>query len=119
MLSLPQKTFNKIKNLLLKQQKELETDLVSIQKDDPVSETYVAQASEPGTDSWMAEMHGRALTLKQNMQDLLLKTKNSLANLRSGKYGKCIKCGKQIEIERLEAMLTATLCLACSKKFKK
>lgn len=116
MLDLHQKAFNKIKNTLLRKQKELESNLKSLEKDDPVSETHVAEASEPGTDSWMAEMHGRALTLKQNMQALLSKTKTSLANLRSGKYGKCEPCGKQIEIERLQAMPTATLCLSCSRK---
>lgn len=118
MLNLPQKTFNKIKNILIRQQKELENNLVALAKDDPIVENEVAQASEPGTDSWMAEMHGRAITLKQNMQDLLVKTKTSLANLRTGKYGKCEKCGKEIEIERLEAMPVATLCLSCSKKKK-
>lgn len=116
MLDLHQKAFNKIRNILLKQQKKLESNLKALDKDDPVTDNVVAQASESGTDSWMAEMHGRAIALKGNIQSLLIKTKISLANLRSGKYGKCEECGKQIEIERLEAIPATTLCLACSKK---
>ncbi|TSC64165.1 MAG: transcriptional regulator, TraR/DksA family [Microgenomates group bacterium Gr01-1014_93] len=118
MLNLPQETFNKIKRILQRQEKEIERDLKSIEKDDPVKVDGLAESSEPGTDSWMADVHGRAQVLGQNLQLLLAKTKNSLANLKSGKYGKCENCGREIEPERLEAIPTATLCLSCSKKKK-
>lgn len=116
MLNLPQKTFNNLKRVLLRQQREIEEELRSIEKDDPVKGDGLAESSEPGTDSWMADMHGRALVLRQNLLQLLGRTKLSLANLRSGKYGRCENCGKQIEPERLKAMPTATLCLSCSRK---
>lgn len=116
MLNLPQKTFEKIRKVLQKQEKEIEQELISIEKDDPVKGDGLAESSEPGTDSWIAEVHGRALVLGQNLQLLLAKTKKSLENLRSGKYGKCENCGRQIETERLEAIPIATLCLSCSRK---
>lgn len=116
MLNLPQKTFEKIKQVLQRQEKEIEKELKSIETDDPVKGDGLAESSEPGTDSWMADVHGRAQVLGQNLQSLLVRTKDALANLRSGKYGKCENCGKQIEPERLEAIPTATLCLLCSKK---
>ncbi len=116
MLNLPQETFNKIKNVLQRQQKEIESNIKSLEKGDPVNGETLAESSEPGTDSWMAEVHGRSMALKQNLLGLLSKTKQSLANLRSGKYGKCDNCGKQIEPARLEAIPIATLCLSCSRK---
>lgn len=116
MLNLPQETFSKIKRILLRQQKEIENNIKSLEKGDPVNGESLAESSEPGTDSWMAEVHGRSMALKQNLLGLLSKTKQSLANLRSGSYGKCDNCGKPIEPERLEAIPTATLCLSCSKK---
>lgn len=119
MLNLPQKTFEKIKKVLQRQEKEIERELKSIEKDDPVKGDGLPESSEPGTDSWIADVHGRAQVLGNNLQQLLVKTKNSLANLRSGKYGKCENCGKQIEPERLEAIPTATLCLNCSKRASK
>lgn len=119
MLNLHRKT-NQIKRILLRQQKEIESEIKSIEKDDPLtSGDSLAESSEPGTDSWLAEVHGKTLALKQNLFQLLSKTKNSLANLRSGKYGRCERCGKQIEKDRLLAMPTATLCLACSKQVPK
>lgn len=116
MLKLPQKTLSKIKKYLLHQQKEVEERIKSIDKEDPVMVQAVAEASEPGTDSWLAEVHGRMSTLRRDLVDLSGKIKNSLLRLKKGTYGKCEKCGKRIEAERLEAMPTATLCIICSKK---
>lgn len=119
MLNLPQETFKKIKRLLQRQEREIEENLKSIEKDDPVKGDGLAESSEPGTDSWMADVHGRAEAVKGNLLALLARTRKSLANLRSGKYGKCENCGKQIEPERLKAMPTAILCLSCSRKTSK
>ncbi len=116
MLELPQKTFNKIKNILHRQERELQEEIKTIDKDDPTKSDGLAETSEPGTESWLADVHGKAVALKQNLDNLLKNTRESLLNLRSGKYGHCEKCGKHIEVERLEAIPTATLCLSCSKK---
>ena len=44
---------------------------------------------------------------------LIRKIEESIARLEIGSYGFCISCGVQINIERLEARPTATLCLDC------
>lgn len=112
---------SKIKKLLLKQQKDVEEDIKSLEKDDPVisATTELAESSEPGTDSWLADTHSRLVAVKKNMEDMLKRIKKSLQSLKSGKYGKCENCGNKIEEKRLEAMPTATLCISCSKKLSK
>ncbi len=119
MLNLPRTTFKKIKQTLLRQQKEIEQEIKSIEKDDPLNGDSLAESSEPGTDSWLADMHSRTLAIKNNLTQILGKTKKAIMNMNSGKYGKCENCGKPIEVKRLEAMPTATLCLSCSKKVVK
>lgn len=116
MLNLPQKTLLKIKKVLRRQQKEVEEQIKSLDKENPVLAQTVAEAGESGTDSWMAEVHGRMSTLKGDLVDFSKKIKSSLVNLRKGTYGHCEKCGKHIEAERIEAMPTATVCISCSKK---
>lgn len=116
MLSLPQEIFKKIKDRLLVQQKEIERNLKNMQASDPVNSDGLAESSEPGTDSWLADAHGRTQAVMHNLVSLLQNTKLALTNLRKGSYGKCKKCNKAIELERLEAMPTATLCLSCSRK---
>lgn len=111
---------DKIKDNLLNQQKKVEQDIKSLEEDDPVNlNGALAESSEPGTDSWMADVHSRATAAKESLLDLLNKTKRALNKIKSGKYGKCEKCGKSIESERLEVMPTATLCMSCSKKSAK
>ncbi len=46
---------------------------------------------------------------------LIKKIDESTANLTSGEYGYCEKCGIEIGIGRLEARPTATLCIDCKE----
>lgn len=118
MLKLTRPNFDKIKNTLLRQQQKVEDEIKSIEQDDPVNSLGMAESSEPGTDSWVADTHGRVMAVKHSLRTLLKRIKDSLTALKTGKYGKCTSCGKTIEPERLEAMPTADLCIACSKKNK-
>lgn len=116
MLNLTQQNFKKIKDKLLNQQKEVEEEIEELEKDDPVKSDGLAESMEAGTESWMAEVHGRAVAVSDNLYKLLIKTRKALDALKTGKYGKCESCGKQIEVARLVAMPTATLCVICSQK---
>lgn len=106
----------KVKELLTKQQRKVEEEIKLLDDDDPVNSNEVAESSEPGTDSWVADTHTRTVAVKKTLQDILVKIKRSLQSLASGKYGKCENCGKKIEPERLAAIPTAHLCISCSKK---
>ena len=108
--------FTRIKRLLTRQKRDVEQGIKALEADDPVMSTSVAESSEPGTDSWMADVHGRAQALKHNLQTMLSGIKKSLQAIKKGNYGKCDNCGQMIEEKRLQAMPTATLCISCSKK---
>lgn len=117
MLNLPQQTLDKIKTLLIKQQKQVDAQIKELDKDDPVLLVdAVAEVSESGTESWQAEVHTRLQTLKNDLIHFSQKIKQSILRINQGTYGRCEKCKKQIEAERLHALPTASLCLACSKK---
>jgi len=108
-------TLSKIKDLLTKQQKQVQDEIELLDADDPINSNDVAESSEPGTDSWIADTHTRTVAVKKTLQDLLVKIKHSLQSITSGNYGKCENCGKTIEAVRLEAISTANLCISCSK----
>lgn len=119
MLKFPAKTLNSIKRLLLRQQKEMEDNLKEVEEDDPVKGEAVVETSEPGTDSYIAETHSKAVVLGEQLKRSSRSIKNALLKIGKGTYGKCEKCGKQIEIGRLMAMPTAQYCVSCSKKVSK
>lgn len=118
MLNLPQNTLAKIKNLLTRQQSQVEQELKDIDKEDPVLTEALAESSEPGTESFEADAHNRLSAIKGDLLNLLRKTKNSLASISKGTYGVCEKCKKPIEEGRLKAMPAAVLCISCSKKIR-
>lgn len=116
MLGFPTKTINYIKNNLLKQQKQVEKDLKEIEEEDPAKAVVVAESSEPGTDSYIAEAHTRIVALGETLKKTNQSIQVALQKIGKGTYGKCEKCGKQIEAGRLLAMPTAEYCLSDSKK---
>lgn len=119
MLNLPQKTLTNIKRLLLRKQREINKNLKEVEKDDPVKEDGLDETTEPGMASWLAEAHGRAVALGGELKNVAVSIKNALSKIRRGTYGKCEKCGQQIDTRRLLAMPMATLCLSCSSKTNK
>lgn len=107
------------KKILLRQKRDLEKEISSVKKEDPLNSDDLVETSEPGTDSFFAEVHGKVTAIKQNLENLLSHTTKALMNLKKGKYGKCEVCGKQIEEERLKIIPTTVLCLKHSKTQKK
>lgn len=116
MLKLPQKTLENIKKILTRQKSEVETNLKEVEKNDPALSPSLAESSEPGTDSWIAEAHTKTIAFKDQLKKISDSIKNALLRMRKGTYGKCERCGKPIETSRLSAIPIATLCLSCSKK---
>ncbi len=117
MLNFPKNTINYIKNVLLRQQKDVEKNLKEVEKEDPAKAESLAESSEPGTDAYIADSHTRTLAVEQQLKKTNSSIKAALSKITKGTYGKCEKCGNQIEVGRLLAMPTASYCLSCSKKF--
>ncbi len=116
MLNFPKKTIEYIKNSLIKQQKDVEKSLKEVEEDDPAKDDGLAESSEPGTDSYIADSHTRTVALEEQLKKTNTSIKTALSKITKGTYGKCEKCGKTIEVGRLLAMPTAQYCLSCSKK---
>ncbi len=116
MSNLPQKTVETIKRLLMRQQKQVERNLKTVKEDDPATAPALAESSEPGTDSWIAQNHTIIVALVDTLKRAGSNIKKALGKIKDGSYGNCENCGQRIENGRLLAMPTAELCLSCSKK---
>lgn len=119
MLNFPKETLLTIKRYLLRQKKEVDRSLKEVEEDDPATNIVLAESSEPGTDSYIADTHTRTLVLEKQLNNAKTSIKTALLKIRKGNYGKCEKCDDQISIGRLLAMPTAQYCLPCSQKASK
>ncbi len=115
MLGFPTKTINNLKNLLLRQQEEVEKNLKEVEDDDPATDQGLPESSEPGTDSYIADTHTKTVILEKQLTDTKTSIAKALSKISKGSYGKCEKCGKQIELGRLLAVPTAQYCIVDSK----
>ncbi len=119
MLNFPKKTLIFIKNHLQRQEKEVDKNLKEVTADDPAKSPALAESSEPGTDSYIADSHTKILVLESKLKEAKTGIKTALLKIKKGTYGKCEKCKKQIGVGRLLAMPTAQFCMSCSQKTSK
>jgi len=64
------------------------------------------------------EQHIR-MQLKNRETFTLRKVTEALKKIDEGSYGECESCGEQIELRRLQARPTASLCIACKEEEEK
>lgn len=52
---------------------------------------------------------------EKNLEELLERTKAAIKRINDSSYGRCLSCGREIELERLKAAPEAEECLECVK----
>jgi len=62
------------------------------------------------------EEYTTRLPIEYALEKKLLQIKKALRRIKSGKYGICEKCKKEISLKRLKILPEATLCKKCQKK---
>jgi DnaK suppressor protein len=57
--------------------------------------------------------------LEEDARDQLRQVEKALARIESGEYGRCEVCGKEIPVERLEAVPWTTLCIDDARRLSR
>ncbi|MEX2549641.1 MAG: TraR/DksA C4-type zinc finger protein [Nitriliruptoraceae bacterium] len=57
-----------------------------------------------------------AQSLSNHARGILIQIDDALRRIDNGTYGICERCGEKIELERLEAIPYATLCMTCKRR---
>jgi len=117
-MAIDPKTLSEIKESLLAEKAELESNLNRIAKPiDAKAGDYETTFDEVGTDrednTTEAEEYVDNLpveiTLEKKLQDVIL----ALSKMEEGTYGICENCKQEIDIERLRVNPSAKTCIAC------
>lgn len=72
--------------------------------------SYSYHMADQGTDAMEREM---AFMVASKSGRLVYHIDEALRRMDEGKYGKCLKCGKQISASRLKAVPHARMCIEC------
>lgn len=102
------------KQLQIRQQQLLDAALSS---DDEANVVELDQTRQ-GRLSRMDAMQRQAMSVaaQNRRKQELGKIQSALSRIEQGSYGYCLECEESIPIRRLQADLTAELCVACAEK---
>lgn len=101
----------------------LEEELHSVERQlrdqgiEPGGDQVSVSVDEGFADSAQATAErGEFLALVDQLRSHRAEVLAALRRMDEGTYGKCENCGRPIPLERLEAIPTATLCVACKQQ---
>lgn len=84
---------------------------------EPAGDQVSVSVDEGFADSAQATAErGEFLALVDQLRSHRAEVLAALRRMDEGTYGKCENCGRPIPLERLEAIPTATLCVACKQQ---
>jgi DnaK suppressor protein len=116
------KLLKKFEGLLLAKRKQLlesigyyEDSLMNSSLKDSMGNlsSYSDHMADLGTD---AEEREKAYHFVSKEGRLLYHIDEALRRIQSDNYGKCVECGEEISLDRLEAVPHARLCIRCKQK---
>jgi len=95
---------------------QLEAELNEAQQKKEELDQQLAQKPEfgLGQGSTGAHLWEMNLARKENIEAEIEALEAALSRVNEGTYGRCEKCGRQIDPERLEILPTTTLCADCA-----
>jgi RNA polymerase-binding protein DksA len=79
-------------------------------------ETYDNHLADSATATLNREID---YSLEENSEHVLGAVRQALERIENGTFGTCVRCGKQIAEERLEAIPYATRCIDCQRLAEK
>ena len=110
---------DRFRTLLLEERERATTALARLQDENPGSitegeeeETFDNHLGDAATITFDREMD---YSLEENTEGVVAAIDAALERIDDGSFGNCVRCGKPIAKERLEAMPYATKCIECKR----
>lgn len=75
--------------------------------------SYDNHPADLGSETFERE---KDLALKLNLDEIIQRIGEALEQMDKGEYGNCEDCGREISLERLEALPYTTLCIECQRE---
>ena len=112
-------TTDRFRDLLLEERKRVADALSYLHEENP--STITDETEDETFDNHLADTATATLnreidyTLEENSEHVLQAIDDALKRIDEGTYGTCVRCGREIGEERLEARPYATKCIDCQR----
>jgi RNA polymerase-binding protein DksA len=110
------------RDTLVEERRRVEHALATLRDEHSGSLDDEVEETAPTNDNNLAETAtatlGREIdyTLGDNAEQVISAIDAALVRIEEGTYGRCVSCGNEIPLERLEANPWASLCIDCKRK---
>ena len=104
----------RLRGYLLEEQASLLQQLTSLENS--VQEANVGLGNHMAEDATAAFDQATAVSLRRGQALALKEVENALRRMEEGAYGRCERCGVEIDFARLKAVPQATLCMTCQRQ---
>lgn len=104
---------DRLRGYLLEQQAALQQQISSLT--DASQESNVGLGNHMAEDATAAFDQAASVSLLRGHARALQSVEDALNRMAHGTYGKCGRCGDEIDFARLKAVPEATLCLHCQR----
>jgi DnaK suppressor protein len=107
---------------LLEERGRVERAIENLREDHPGRIVDEVEEMSGTNDNHMAETATATLdrqidyTLEEHSGQVLAEIDAALKRIDAGTYGLCASCGREIQVERLEAYPWASLCIDCKRE---
>jgi DnaK suppressor protein len=110
-------TREQLRKILLEERESLREQLrdLGVNLDDPASAELQLDLGFADSAQTTAERH-RVMSIAEGLRANLEDVEHALRRMDAGTYGSCENCGREISVERLEAIPFARLCIDCKQK---
>jgi DnaK suppressor protein len=104
----------RLRGYLLEEQASLRQELTSLE--DSVQEANVGLGNHMAEDATAAFDQATAVSLRRGHELALKEVERALHRMDEGNYGRCDRCGDEIDFARLKAVPQASLCMTCQRQ---
>jgi RNA polymerase-binding protein DksA len=104
---------DRLRGYLLEQQAALQHQINTLT--DASQESNVGLGNHMAEDATAAFDQAASVSLLRGHERALQSVEDALHRMAHGTYGKCDRCGDEIDFARLKAVPEATLCLHCQR----
>jgi|SRR3989344_2606212 len=110
---------SKLKDRVEMQRKAITAKLLRLKREDPFATEDRSIIVEPGTDASTLFGHEKTVVLEGQLKTDLKEIEKALEKIKKGTYGVCERCGKPIDVARLEVKPAAIYCMKCEGELEK
>lgn len=108
-----------LKDRVEQQRHAITAKLLRLKREDPFATEDRSIIVEPGTDASALFGHEKTMVLEQQLKSDLKEIETALLKIKKGTYGTCERCGKAIDVARLEVKPAAIYCMKCERELEK